>query len=95
MAVPATETSGGGHNDFETPVTNDLVTSERSISFTDSVFIPDTQDEDEYVQDDTEVKAPVQKPDLSEDVEMFVTKSGGVKSILRNLADEFDEVGDP
>ncbi|OWZ17345.1 Eukaryotic/viral aspartic protease [Phytophthora megakarya] len=95
MAVPATTARSGGHDDFETPGTDDLVTTERTVSFSDSVFDPDAQDEDAYVHDDTEDKAPVQEPYLPEDAEMYVTKSGGVKSLSRNLADEFDEVGGP
>ncbi|OWZ05259.1 hypothetical protein PHMEG_00022683 [Phytophthora megakarya] len=93
MAVPATPARGGGHDDFETPRTDALVTTDRTAS--DSGFDPDAQDEDEYVHDDTEDKAPVQEPDLPEDAEMFVKKRGGVKSLSRNLVDEFDEVGGP
>ncbi|OWZ07731.1 Eukaryotic/viral aspartic protease [Phytophthora megakarya] len=92
MAVPATPARSGGHDDFGTPGTDDLLTTERVVSFSDSVFDPDAKDE---VRDDMEDKAPVQGPYLPEDAEMFVTKSGGVKSLSRNLADEFDEVGGP
>ncbi|OWZ11041.1 hypothetical protein PHMEG_00015993 [Phytophthora megakarya] len=91
MAVPATPAGSGGHDDFETPGKDGLVTTERTVSFSDSVFDPGAQDEDEYVHDDTEDK----EPDLPEDAEMFVTKSGGMKSLSRNLADEYDEVGGP
>ncbi|OWY98767.1 LOW QUALITY PROTEIN: Eukaryotic/viral aspartic protease [Phytophthora megakarya] len=79
----------------QTSGTDGLVTTERSVSFSDSVFDPDAQGEDEYIHDDTDDMAPVQEPDLPEDAEMFVTKNGGVKSLSRNVADEFDEVGDP
>ncbi|OWZ03056.1 Eukaryotic/viral aspartic protease [Phytophthora megakarya] len=95
LAVPATPARSCGHDDFETSGMDDLVTTERSVSFSDSVFDHDAQDEDEYVHDDTENKAPVQEPDLPEDAEMFVTKGGSVKSLSRNLADEFDEVDGP
>ncbi|OWY96043.1 Eukaryotic/viral aspartic protease [Phytophthora megakarya] len=82
MAVPATPARSGGHDEFETPGTDDLVMTEHTVSFSDSVFDPDAQDEDE-------------DQNLPEDAEMLVTKSGGVKSLSRNLADEFDEVGGP
>ncbi|OWY97005.1 LOW QUALITY PROTEIN: Eukaryotic/viral aspartic protease [Phytophthora megakarya] len=90
VAVPATLARTSGHDDFETPGTDDLVTTERTVSFSDSVFDPDAQDEDEYVHDDTEDKAPVKEPDLPEDAEI-----GGVKLLSRNLAHEFDEVSGP
>ncbi|OWY94620.1 hypothetical protein PHMEG_00035597, partial [Phytophthora megakarya] len=63
--------------------------------FEDTVFDHDTKDEDDYVDDELEDKAPVQEPDLHEDADVFVTKSGGVKSLSRNLADEFEEAGKP
>ncbi|OWY94314.1 Eukaryotic/viral aspartic protease [Phytophthora megakarya] len=80
-----------------TPGTDDLVTTCRSVSFEDSAFDPDAKDEDEYVHgdDDLEVKAPAQEPDLPEEAEMFVTKSGGERSLARTLADEFDETDSP
>ncbi|OWZ10979.1 hypothetical protein PHMEG_00016067 [Phytophthora megakarya] len=57
MAVPATPARSGGHDDFETPGTDDLVTPERTVSFSDSVFDPDAQDEDEYVHQGTRTGA--------------------------------------
>ncbi|OWY95396.1 hypothetical protein PHMEG_00034610, partial [Phytophthora megakarya] len=51
--------------------------------------------EDDYVDDELEDKAPVQEPDLHENADVFVTKSGGMKSLSRNLADEFEEAGKP
>ncbi|OWZ07007.1 hypothetical protein PHMEG_00020661 [Phytophthora megakarya] len=98
MAVPATPARSGCRDDYDsTPGTDDLVTTGRSVSFKDSVFDPDATHEDEYVHcdDELEGKAPVQKPDLPEEAEMFVTKSGGERSLARNLADEFDETDSP
>ncbi|OWZ19839.1 hypothetical protein PHMEG_0005833 [Phytophthora megakarya] len=64
-----------------------MVTTGRSVSFEDLVFDPDAKYEDEYVHgdDDKEGKAPVQEPDLPEEAEIFVTKSGGERSLARNL----------
>ncbi|OWY90463.1 Eukaryotic/viral aspartic protease, partial [Phytophthora megakarya] len=56
--------------------------------FADTEFDYDTKDEDDYVDDELE-----DKTDLHEDADVFVTKSGGVKSLSRNLADEFEEAG--
>ncbi|OWZ04042.1 hypothetical protein PHMEG_00024129 [Phytophthora megakarya] len=53
------------------------------------------KDEDDYVDNELEAKAPVQEPDLHEGADMFVTKSGGVKSLSCNFADEFEEAGKP
>ncbi|OWY93058.1 Eukaryotic/viral aspartic protease, partial [Phytophthora megakarya] len=55
----------------------------------------DVKDEDDYVDDELEDKAPVQEPDFHEDADVFVTKSGGVKSLSRSIADEFEEAGKP
>ncbi|OWZ23817.1 hypothetical protein PHMEG_0001227 [Phytophthora megakarya] len=80
-----------------TPGTEDLVTTGRSVSFEDTEFDHDAKDEDSYVDDELEDKAPVQEPilheDVHEDADVFVTKSGGVKSLSRNFADEFEEAG--
>ncbi|OWY98007.1 LOW QUALITY PROTEIN: Eukaryotic/viral aspartic protease [Phytophthora megakarya] len=98
VTVPATPARGGSHDDYDTtPGTDDLVTTRRSVSFVDSAFDPDAKPEDEYVHgdDDLEVKSPAQEPDLLEEAEMFVTKSGGERSLARNLADEFDETDSP
>ncbi|OWZ13176.1 Eukaryotic/viral aspartic protease [Phytophthora megakarya] len=73
-----------------------MVTTGHSVSFEDSVFDPDANGEDEYVHDDDlENKASVLEPDLLEEAKMFVTKSGGERSLARNLADEFDETDSP
>ncbi|OWZ09601.1 Eukaryotic/viral aspartic protease, partial [Phytophthora megakarya] len=93
-AVPATPSRGEGQDD-STPGTEDLVTTGRSVSFEDTEFDHDAKDEDDYVDDELEDKAPVQEPDLHEDADVFVTKSGGMKSLSRNLADEFEEAGKP
>ncbi|OWY95260.1 Eukaryotic/viral aspartic protease [Phytophthora megakarya] len=82
MAVSATPARSGGHDDFETPGKDDLVTTERTVSFSDSVFDPDAQDEDEYVHDDTEDKAPVQEPDLPEDAEITEQVTADTVSLL-------------
>ncbi|OWZ06500.1 hypothetical protein PHMEG_00021241 [Phytophthora megakarya] len=76
-----------------TPGTEDLVTTGRSVSFEDTEFDHDADDEGDYVDDDLEDKAPVQETDLHEDADVFVTKSGVVKSLSRNLADELEEAG--
>ncbi|OWY91909.1 hypothetical protein PHMEG_00039296, partial [Phytophthora megakarya] len=95
-AVPATPSRGEDRADYDsTPSTEDLVTTGRSVSFEDTEFDHDTKDEDDYVDDELEDKAPVQEPDLHEDADVFVTKGGGVKSLSRNLADEFEEAGKP
>ncbi|OWY90691.1 Eukaryotic/viral aspartic protease, partial [Phytophthora megakarya] len=67
----------------------------RSVSFEDTEFDHDAKDEDDYVDDELEDKAPVQEPDLHDDADVFVTKRGDVKSLSRNLADEFEEADKP
>ncbi|OWY91986.1 hypothetical protein PHMEG_00039190 [Phytophthora megakarya] len=95
-AVPTTPSRGEDRADYDsTPGTVDLVTTGRSVSFEDTEFDHDAKDEDNYVDDELEDKAPVQEPDLHEDADVFVTRSGGVKSLSRNLADEFEEAGKP
>ncbi|OWZ06293.1 Eukaryotic/viral aspartic protease [Phytophthora megakarya] len=95
-AVPATPTRGEDRADYDlTPCTEDLVTTGRSVRFEDTEFDHAAKDEDDHVDDELEDKAPVQKPDLHEEPDVFVTKSGGVKSLSRNLADEFEEAGKP
>ncbi|OWZ11688.1 hypothetical protein PHMEG_00015256 [Phytophthora megakarya] len=73
----------------------DLVTTGRSVSFENIDFDHDAKDEDDYVDDELEDKAPVQEHDIHEDADMFVTKRGGLKSLSRNLADEFEEASKP
>ncbi|OWZ04529.1 Eukaryotic/viral aspartic protease [Phytophthora megakarya] len=95
-AVPATPSRGEDRADYDsTPGTEDLVTTGRSVSFEDTEFDHDAKDEDDYVDDELEGKAPVQEPDLYKDADMFVTKSDGVKSLSRNLADEFEVADKP
>ncbi|OWZ04405.1 reverse transcriptase [Phytophthora megakarya] len=95
-AVPATPSRGGDRADYDsTPGTEDLVTTGRSVSFEDTEFDHDTKDEDDYVDDELEDKAPVQEPELHEYADVFVKKCGDVKSLPRNLADEFEEAGKP
>ncbi|OWZ18407.1 hypothetical protein PHMEG_0007502 [Phytophthora megakarya] len=93
-AVPATPSRGEDRDDYDsTPGTEDLVTTGRSVSFEDTEFDHDTKDEDDYVDDELDDKAPVQDPDFHKDADVFVTKSGGVKSLSRNIAVEFEEAG--
>ncbi|OWZ14215.1 hypothetical protein PHMEG_00012347 [Phytophthora megakarya] len=95
-AVSATPLRGEDRADYDsTPGTEDLVTTGRSVSSENTEFGHDTKDEDDYADNELEAKAPVQEPDLHEDAYMFVTKNGGVKSLSRNLADEFKEAGQP
>ncbi|OWZ08857.1 hypothetical protein PHMEG_00018535 [Phytophthora megakarya] len=96
LCVPAPPSRGEDRADNDsTPGTEDLVTPGRSVSFEDTEYDHDAKDEDDYVDDELEDKAPVQEPDLHEDADVFVTKSGGVKSLSHNLADEFEEAGKP
>ncbi|OWY96107.1 hypothetical protein PHMEG_00033717 [Phytophthora megakarya] len=70
-AVPATLSRGEDRADYNsTPGTEDLVTTGRSVSFEDTEFDHDTMDADDYVDDELEDKAPVQKPDLHEDADV-------------------------
>ncbi|OWZ02643.1 hypothetical protein PHMEG_00025759, partial [Phytophthora megakarya] len=95
-AVPATPSRGEDRADYNsTSGTEDLVTTGRSVCFKDTEFDHDAKDEDDYVDDELEDKAPVQESDLHEDADVFVTKGGGVKSLSRNLADEFEGAGKP
>ncbi|OWZ05319.1 Eukaryotic/viral aspartic protease [Phytophthora megakarya] len=94
--VPATPSRGEDRVDYDsTPGTEDVVTTGRSVSFEDTEVDHDAKDEDDYVDDELEDKTPVPEPDLHEVADVFVTKSGGVKSLSRNLADEFEEAGKP
>ncbi|OWZ05317.1 Eukaryotic/viral aspartic protease [Phytophthora megakarya] len=84
-AVPATPSRGEDQADYDsTPGTEALLTTGRSVSFEDTEFDHDAKDEDDYVDDELEDKAPVQEPDLHEDA-----------SLSRNLADEFEEASKP
>ncbi|OWY95010.1 LOW QUALITY PROTEIN: hypothetical protein PHMEG_00035105 [Phytophthora megakarya] len=79
-AVPATPSRGEDRADYDsTPGTEDL----------DTKFDHDAKDGDDYVNDELENKTP--KPDFHEDADVFGTKSGGVKSLSRNLADAIEE----
>ncbi|OWZ00560.1 hypothetical protein PHMEG_00028220 [Phytophthora megakarya] len=92
----ATPSRGEDWADYDsTSGTEDLVTPGRSVSFEYTEFDHDAKGEDDYVDDEFEDKTPVQEPHLHEDADVFVTKSGGMKSLSRNLADEFEEAGKP
>ncbi|OWZ01911.1 Eukaryotic/viral aspartic protease [Phytophthora megakarya] len=79
MTVPATPAKSGIHDNYDsTPGTDDLVTTGRLVSFEDSVFDPDANDEDEYVHGDDVLEAK--------------TPSGGERLLVRNIADEFGEI---
>ncbi|OWZ22846.1 LOW QUALITY PROTEIN: hypothetical protein PHMEG_0002400 [Phytophthora megakarya] len=73
--------------------TEDLVTTGRSVSFEDTKLGHDAKNEDDYVNDDLKDKVPVQEPNAHDDADVFVTKSGGVKSLSRNLAHKFEKAG--
>ncbi|OWZ24539.1 hypothetical protein PHMEG_000430 [Phytophthora megakarya] len=62
-AVPATPSRGEHQTDYDsTPGTEDLVTTGRSVSFEDTEFGHDAKDEDDYVDDELEEKAPYRSP---------------------------------
>ncbi|OWY99173.1 hypothetical protein PHMEG_00029876 [Phytophthora megakarya] len=76
QGVEATPSRGEDRADYDsTSSTEDLVTTGRSVRFEDTEFDHDANDEDDYVDDELEDKAPVQEPDLHEDADVFVTKS--------------------
>ncbi|OWY98904.1 hypothetical protein PHMEG_00030204 [Phytophthora megakarya] len=73
-AVPATPSRGEDRADYDlTPGTEDLVTTEGSVSFEETEFDHHNKDDDDYVDDELE--------DNPEDVAVLVTKDGGVKSL--------------
>ncbi|POM72996.1 Hypothetical protein PHPALM_10204, partial [Phytophthora palmivora] len=86
-----TETVHPGSS-LSTPPTSRLVTiAERSGSFDESVGYSDAKedDEEEYLEE----KAAM--PDLSEAAVVSVGRSGGVRSLARNLTEELDDVAGP
>ncbi|POM76328.1 Hypothetical protein PHPALM_6441 [Phytophthora palmivora] len=77
---------------LSTPPTSRLVTiAERSESFDESAGYSDAKEDDDEVY--LEEKAAM--PDLSEAAEVSVGRSGGVRSLARNLTKELDDVAGP
>ncbi|POM72109.1 Hypothetical protein PHPALM_11232 [Phytophthora palmivora] len=77
---------------LSTPPTSRLVTiAERSGSFDESVGYSDAKEDDdeEYLEE----KAAM--PDLSEAAVVSVGRSGGMRSLARNLTEELDDVAGP
>ncbi|ETI32615.1 hypothetical protein F443_20615 [Phytophthora nicotianae P1569] len=103
--VPATPMKSSGARDGDSsspPDTPRMATiAERSVSFEDdAAYDLDTREADEEADDydDHEEKEAVPEmatPDTPEGAMVATTRSGGVKSLARNLVDELDEVAGP
>ncbi|ETP20798.1 hypothetical protein F441_05568, partial [Phytophthora nicotianae CJ01A1] len=103
--VPATPMKSSGARDGDSsspPDTPRMATiAERSVSFEDdAAYDLDTKEDDKDADDydDQEEKAAVPEmatPDTPEGAMVATTRSGGVKSLARNLVDELDEVAGP
>ncbi|GMF11481.1 unnamed protein product [Phytophthora lilii] len=100
-AVPATPMKSGGARGDDSNAA--LITlhlapiTERSVSCEDSADGSDAKDEMEDYED-LEEKAPalaVVTPDTPEDAILSAGRSGGSRSLSRNLADELEEVAGP
>ncbi|GMF18544.1 unnamed protein product [Phytophthora lilii] len=100
-AVPATPMKSGGTRGDDpnaaliTPHSAPI--TERSLSFEDSADGSDAKDEMEDYED-LEEKAPalaVVTPDTPEDTILSAGRSGGSRSLSRNLADDLEEVAGP
>uniref|UniRef100_H3GXY2 Retrotransposon gag domain-containing protein n=1 Tax=Phytophthora ramorum TaxID=164328 RepID=H3GXY2_PHYRM len=98
-AVPATparssgtrtEGSGRSGSSFATPSTLASI-NERSDSFDEPMDYSDAKEDDE--EDDLEDKAAM--PELSEAAAVSAGRSGGVRSLARNLTEELNEVAGP
>uniref|UniRef100_H3H7J3 Eukaryotic/viral aspartic protease n=1 Tax=Phytophthora ramorum TaxID=164328 RepID=H3H7J3_PHYRM len=98
-AVPATparssgtrtEGSGRSGSSFATPSTLASI-NERSDSFDEPMDYSDAKEDDE--EDDREEKAAM--PELSEAAAVSAGRSGGVRSLARNLTEELNEVAGP
>ncbi|ETI30623.1 hypothetical protein F443_22266 [Phytophthora nicotianae P1569] len=103
--VPATPMKSSGARDGDSsspPDTPRMATiAKRLVSFEDdAAYDLDTKEDDEDADDydDQEEKAAVPEmatPDTPEGAMVATTRSGGVKSLSRNLVNELDEVAGP